>query len=92
MKDNKSDRKGVLRRAQKAYERYLHLLDTYRILSKSNEKLNERYLENPDEFSLLPGNDPATRRDIKIARLKQEKELKLKLEVSRCTNLLSCRG
>ena len=41
----------------------------------------ERYLEGRDEFSLIPGTDATARRDIKIARFKQEKELKLKLEV-----------
>ena len=81
MKDSVSDRKGVLRRAQKAYERYLHLLDSYRILSKEDQKLNERFLDNRDEFALIPGNDAAARRDTKVARFKQEKELKMKLEV-----------
>ena len=71
----------VLRQAQEAYERYLSLLDTYVVLSTSDRKLYERYVENRDEFSLIPSNDPAARRDTKISRFKQEKELKLKLEV-----------
>ena len=81
MRDNVSDRKGVLRRSQIAYERFLHLLDTYIMLSKSDKKLLERFLETRDEFSLLASNDASTRRDTKIKRYKQESELKLKLEV-----------
>lgn len=71
----------VLRKAQEAYERYLSLLDTYDILSKNDRKLYERYIENRDEFSLISSNDPGARRDTKIARFKQENELKLKLQV-----------
>ena len=51
------------------------------MLSKSDKKLLEKYLANRDEFSLMPLSDPTARRDTKIARLKQEKELELKLEV-----------
>lgn len=76
-----SDRRAVLRRAQEVYERYLRLLDTYRLLSRSDQKLYERFIELRDEFSLISSNDPGARRDTKIARFKQENELKLKLEV-----------
>lgn len=72
----------MLRWAQEAYERFLALLDTYLMLSTSDRKLYERYIENRDEFSLIASNDPGARRDTKIARFKQEKELKLKLEVT----------
>ena len=71
----------MLQLAQGTYERYALLLDTYRLLSKSDRKLLERYLEARDDFSLTSGADAAARRDTKIARLRQEKELKLKLEV-----------
>ena len=81
MKDSVSDRKGALRRAQMAYERFLHLLDQYAMLSAADQKLHERYTDGRDEFSLLTGSDAAVRRDTKIRRYKQEKELKLKLEV-----------
>ncbi|KAL6719400.1 Type 2A phosphatase-associated protein 42 [Lecanora helva] len=80
LRDNVSSRKIVLRQAQEAYERYLSLLDVYHMLSKSDRKLHERYIENRDEFSLISSTDPGARRDTKIARFKQEKELKLKLE------------
>ena len=51
------------------------------MLSKGDKKLQERYLDNRDEFTLMPTSDMTARRDTKIARLKQEKELELKLEV-----------
>ena len=71
----------MLRRAQEVYERFLSLLDTYLILSASDLKLYERYKVNRDDFSLISSGDPGARRDTKIARFKQDNELKLKLEV-----------
>ncbi len=56
------------------------------MLSTGDRKLYERYMENRDEFSLISSNDPGARRDTKIARFKQENELKLKLEVSSSTS------
>ena len=81
LKDCVSSRKGVLEKARKTYERYLGLLDNYGILSKADKKLHERFLDSRSEFALLSNSDPSARRDIKISRLKQEQELKLKLEV-----------
>lgn len=80
----------MLRRAQDAYERYLSLLDTYAMLSSGDRKLHERYNENRDDFSLLANNDPGVRRDTKIARFKQEKELELKLQVRRTLSRPNC--
>ena len=71
----------MLQRAREAYERYLGLLDNYRMLSKHDKQLYEQYLENRDDFALMSTSDLKSRRDTKIARLKQEKELELKLEV-----------
>ena len=51
------------------------------MLSKNDRKLYERYVEGRDDFSLTTSNDPSERRDAKIARYRQENELKLKLEV-----------
>ena len=51
------------------------------MLSKNDKKLYDQYLKNRDEFALIPAADLTSRRDTKIARLKQEKELELKLEV-----------
>ena len=57
------------------------MLDTYRVLSRDDNKLYERYIEDRDGFSLMQSNDPGTRRDVKIARFRKEKELTEKLEV-----------
>ena len=89
MQDSKTNRRVVLQSAQKVYERYILLLDAYRLLSKSEMELLERYLEDRDGFSLISSSDFTARRDAKIARFKQEKELKLKLEVRRDYQLLS---
>ena len=52
------------------------------MLSKSDLKHYERYLEARDDFSVLStSSDPASRRDNKVARYKQEKELQLKLDM-----------
>ena len=75
------DRKTTLNKAQQAYERYLTLLDTYSILSTPDKKLFNRFLDNKNEFSLSPSSDPSKRRETKIARFKQEKQLQLKFEV-----------
>ena len=81
LKEIASDRKRTLRRAQDALERYLHLLDTYRMLSKRDASLFEQYSEEKDNFSLIESNDAAMRRDTKIKRYRDEKELRRKLEV-----------
>ena len=80
-KNTSSTRKTTLQHAREAYERYLGLLDTYSMLSKSDRKLYERYQDNREAFSLLASSDLSARRDTKIARYKQEQELKRKLEV-----------
>ncbi|KAL8861764.1 MAG: hypothetical protein Q9178_001965 [Gyalolechia marmorata] len=77
--DSITNRKAVLQQAQTAYELYLKLLDTYDMLSKADSKLYQRYLSSSDDFSLLSTSDPTARRNTKIARYKQEQELKLKL-------------
>ena len=51
------------------------------MLSRNDRKLYERYINGRDDFSLMTSDDPSARRDAKIARYKQENELKLKLEV-----------
>ncbi|MCJ1312000.1 hypothetical protein MMC25_005674 [Agyrium rufum] len=75
-----SARKKLLAEAQDAYSRYLGRMDDYELLSKSDKKLQERFLENRNGFSLLAGGDAMQRRETKIMRFKQEKELKQKLE------------
>lgn len=75
------NRKANLRQAQLSHERFLKLLDNYDILSKADARLFERYTDNSDKFSTVSTSDAATRRETKIARFKEEKELKRKLEV-----------
>ncbi|KAL4968790.1 IGBP1/TAP42 family protein [Aspergillus stella-maris] len=75
-----TDREATLQRALGLYEKYLARLDDYELLNKSNKKLYERYVSNPSSFSLTQTNDAATRRDVKITRFREEKELKAKLE------------
>ena len=78
---SRGDRTEVLRGSQAAFGRYLDLLDMYDLLAAADKKLYERYLEAKDTFSVLASSDAAARRGAKIARYKQEKELKQKLEV-----------
>ena len=79
-KETTNTRKPQLQRCQEAYGRYLGLLDTYSMLSNNDRKLYERYHNSKDTFSILAGVDVSARRDKKIARYKQEQELKRKLE------------
>jgi immunoglobulin-binding protein 1 len=76
-----SDRESVLRRALEQYEKYLLRLDEYLLLPAGDKKLFEQYMANPTSFTLAPSNDAAARREIKVTRFREEKELKQKLEV-----------
>jgi immunoglobulin-binding protein 1 len=76
-----SIRKQSLLRARNHYERFLKLLDSYDILGASDARLLEAYTEDKTKFSTANTPDAAARRDAKIARFKEEKELKRKLEV-----------
>ena len=51
------------------------------MLSKSDAKLLEAYNEDKQNFSTVSTTDATARRDIKIKRFREEKELKQKLEV-----------
>lgn len=76
-----TDRESVLRRALGLYEKFITRLDEYELLSKGDRKLFEGYMANPSAFTLAPINDAAARRDTKVRRFREEKELKQKLEV-----------
>ncbi|KAK0637324.1 TAP42-like protein [Bombardia bombarda] len=69
--------------ARDAYERYLHLLDSYGLLSPSHAKLLEHYTDAPTTFSTVTASDPSVRRTAKIANLNAEKELRAKLDFLR---------
>lgn len=81
LRDTTLSRQTVLHHAQDAFERFLALLDTYRLLSKGDSKLYETYLDDRTSFTTAAGSDPSARRDTKIARFRQETDLKCKLEV-----------
>ena len=72
--------KNVLR-TREAYEAFLEVVDQYGIMSLADKKLYEQYLESPNSFSLVPADDAAARRQVKINRFREEKELKQKIEV-----------
>jgi hypothetical protein len=74
-------RKGNILLAREHYESFLKLLDSYDILGASDSKLLEAYTEDKANFSTASTRDAAARRDAKIARFREEKELKRKLEV-----------
>ncbi|KAK4454332.1 TAP42-like protein [Podospora aff. communis PSN243] len=78
-----ADRKRLLTAARSAYERYLHLNDTYDLLTPPYKKLLERYTDSPLDFAVASTSDPALRRDAKIANLKAEKELRSRLDFLR---------
>jgi hypothetical protein len=74
-------RKANILLARKYYESFLKQLDGYDILSASDSKLLDGYSEDKANFSTANTRDAAARRDAKIARFREEKELKRKLEV-----------
>jgi immunoglobulin-binding protein 1 len=76
-----SDREAALKSALEQYEKYLMRLDEYLLLSGGDKKLFEQYMANSTSFTLAPANDAAARREIKVTRFREEKELKQKLEV-----------
>lgn len=75
------DRQTALTRARDAYERFLHRLDSYAVLSGSSKKLNDEYNENPTTFSTISTTDFTARRAAKIENFKLEKDLKQKIDV-----------
>jgi len=81
-------RSALIRQARAEYDKYLKQLDNYDILSKAEARLYEQLKEAPDTFSTASTTDAATRRGTKIARFKEEKALKEKMEVC----LTACGG
>ncbi|KAH8681173.1 TAP42-like family protein [Xylariales sp. PMI_506] len=79
------ERRVALKQTRDAYEKFLHLLDNYSLLSRSDTKLFELYNDDPEAFSTISTTDAAARRNAKIANFKQEKELKQKLEFMRAS-------
>lgn len=77
------ERKRILTSTRDAYEKFLHLLDGYSILSPQDSKLLVEYNEDPTNFSTISTRDANARRNAKIANFKAEKELKQKLAYMR---------
>ncbi|KAJ8118734.1 hypothetical protein OPT61_g348 [Boeremia exigua] len=75
-----SARKEQILQSRARYELFLKLLDSYDMLSKRDAKLFEAYNEDKQNFSTVSTTDAAARRDVKISRFREEKELKQKLE------------
>jgi hypothetical protein len=60
------------------------------MLGASDSKLFELYAEDKGNFSTTSTKDAAARRDAKIARFRQEKDLKRKLEVRAIFQYFTC--
>ncbi|KAK4103698.1 TAP42-like protein [Parathielavia hyrcaniae] len=82
-REHVQERRKLLASAREAYERYLHLLDSYGLLQPAHQTLLKQYTKAPTTFSTVPTSNPTARRDAKIANLKAEKELRSKLEFLR---------
>ena len=82
---NGGERKAQLHKAQRSYEGFLRRLEDYDILSKPDAALLEQYQDAPTTFSTASSADPATKRETKIRRFKEEKAMKQKLEHMRST-------
>ncbi|KAK5660342.1 hypothetical protein OQA88_12883 [Cercophora sp. LCS_1] len=87
-----SARKALLTQARDHYERYLHLLDNYDLLSAPHKALLTRYAEAPTTFAIASASDPSSKRDAKIASFKAEKELRSKLDFLRRRPEYALRG
>lgn len=81
--NSRDQRKANISRAQRSYESYLKQLDNYDMLAKPDAQLLEQYLDSPTTFSAVSTADPASRRDMKIKRFKEEKALRQKLDYLR---------
>ncbi|KAI1335862.1 TAP42-like family protein [Xylariaceae sp. FL0016] len=77
------ERRAALSTTREAYEKFLHLLDNYSILSAKESKRFAEYNDDPEAFSTISTRDPTARRNAKIANFKTEKEMKQKLEYMR---------
>lgn len=81
MKIQNVDRKSTLLQSQKCYKAFLRLVDSYDLLSKRDREIFEVFSQatSSQGLSHLP-SDPGPRRQAKIARYRQEKELKARLQ------------
>ncbi|KAL9108459.1 MAG: hypothetical protein Q9227_006793 [Pyrenula ochraceoflavens] len=75
------DRATILQRVLSLYRVFLGRLKNYELLSTSDTKLYERFSESPTMFTLASTDNPAQRRERKIARFKEEQRLKSQLKL-----------
>jgi len=77
---NIGNRRTALQGAQTSFGEFLSLNQQYELLPNPDKKLYKQWHQDRDKFSVAP-TDPVKRREIKIARLSRENELKQKLKV-----------
>lgn len=73
-------RKQTISCARDALGRYIHLLDSYSLLTPQQDRLLQIYTEDPASFSTVSTSDPTARRNAKIENFRAEKELRQRLE------------
>jgi hypothetical protein len=76
-----AERRDAVLEASKIWERFLQRLDQYELLKKDEARMWERYTENRETFEVAGAVDAAKRREVKISRFRDEKDLKTKLAV-----------
>jgi immunoglobulin-binding protein 1 len=77
-----NDRLAALKQSSELLENFLTNVDHYGLLTSTDRKLYERYLESRTSFRVISSTNPEEKRKIKIGRFQEEKTLKQKLEVS----------
>lgn len=77
-----TDRKGQLNEASELLESFLTRLNEYSLLRDSNRRLFESYKDSRSTFRIIPDSaNPEAKRNTKIKRFQDEKELKSQLKV-----------
>ncbi len=74
-----AERIRTLKSVRATYERFLHQLDNYDLLSAAQARLLERYTADPEHFSTLSTSNPEARRNSKIANAKTERDLRARV-------------
>ncbi|KAF2671576.1 TAP42-like protein [Microthyrium microscopicum] len=81
--DSPGGRRSAVLEATQYWEKFLQRLDQYELLNKDDARLLERYSENKEDFEVAGPVDATKRREVKISRFREEKELKTKLAALR---------
>jgi len=81
---NPDNRKSQLDSAAYLFEKFLTRLDEYNLLSQPNTKLFQTYKEDKRNFRITPDSaNPEAKRNTKIKRFQDEKQLKARLQLLR---------